>query len=93
MMLSELGFGWCPAFVDDREELQFIAEQSRSLLETYDWHVYLIGGLGYASLEAHGYSKGKSLKKVRLGERQEGFTLSYDKTICNLFQKPRVALF
>ena len=66
MMLLELGFGWGPAFVDDREELQFIAEQSRSLLVTYDWRIYWLGGLGYASLEAHRYSAGKNLKKVRL---------------------------
>ena len=67
MILSELGFGWHPAFVDDTEELEFIAEQSRSLLLGYDWRIYWIGGLGYDSLEAHGYSEGKKLKKVKLG--------------------------
>ena len=82
--MSELGFGWHPAFVDDTEELEFIAEQSRGMLETLDWYVYWIGGLGYDSLEAHGYSEGKALKKLRLGETYEGLTLAYDKPICNL---------
>ena len=67
MILSELDFGWHPAIVDDTGELKFIAEQSRSLLETLDWRIYWIGGLGYDSLEAHGYSEGKTLKKLKQG--------------------------
>ena len=59
MILLELGDGWGPVIVDDTEELHLMAEQIRVLINSKEYFTYWIGGLGYDSLEAHGYFEGK----------------------------------
>ena len=62
MILLELGDGWAPVIVNDTEELHLMAEQYRIIsYDDLDYDKYWIGGLGYDSLESHGYSEGNIL--------------------------------